>query len=103
MSEGQEGLNQPVRKSSLVTVKKPLRKTSFVSFDENKTTIHSQETSEEHDISDKHEVGCEDKKKDCDEEEDIPIPYSRNWNDSLKINRRRSREEKAKMMKSFDG
>ena len=37
----------PVRKSSLVTVKNPLRKTSFVSFDENRTTIGIQDTAED--------------------------------------------------------
>ena len=35
-------------------------------------------------------------------DEDIPIPYSRNWNDSLKINRKRSREEKERLKKSID-
>ena len=43
----QKGQKSPVRKSSLVTVKKPVRKTSFVSFDENRTTIGTQEGTED--------------------------------------------------------
>ena len=50
----QQGLckKAPVRKSSLVTVKNPLRKTSFVSFDENKTTIGTQYTAEDEEEND---------------------------------------------------
>ena len=39
----------PARKSSLVTVKTGQRKTSFVSFDENRTTIEIEETEVEKD------------------------------------------------------
>ena len=45
----QQGLDKkaPVRKSSLVTVKNTLRKTSFVSFDENRTITGTQDTAED--------------------------------------------------------
>ena len=51
---GQQGQEKkvPVRKSSLVIVKNPLRKTSFVSFDENRTTIGTQDTTEENEDKD---------------------------------------------------
>ena len=51
---GQQGQEKkaPVRKSSLVTIKNPLRKTSFVSFDENRTTIGTQDTTEENEDKD---------------------------------------------------
>ena len=55
----QEDEKQPVRKSSLVTVKNPLRKTSFVSFDDNKTTIR---TPEDVDNMDNNEDAREDDK-----------------------------------------
>ena len=46
---GQQGQEKkaPVRKSSLVTIKNPLRKTSFVSFDEKRTTIRTQDPTED--------------------------------------------------------
>ena len=51
---GQQGEDKkaPVRKSSLVTVKNPLRKTSFVSFDENRTTIGTQDTTKDNEDKD---------------------------------------------------
>ena len=56
---GQQGQDKkaPVRKSSLVTVKNPLRKTSFVSFDENRTTIGTQDTTEDNEDKDMENGG----------------------------------------------
>jgi hypothetical protein len=41
----------------LVTIKNPLRKTSFVSFDENRTTIGTQDTTEDNEDKDMENGG----------------------------------------------
>ena len=56
----------PARKSSLVTVKTGQRKTSFVSFDENRTTIEIEETQVDKDVKENGDT-VEDTQK-CEDE-----------------------------------
>ena len=62
---GQQGQEKkaPVRKYSLVTIKNPLRKTSFVSFDENITTIGTQDTSEDNEDNNTENAGTQQSSK----------------------------------------
>eukprot|EP00092_Neocalanus_flemingeri_P046221 GFUD01051971.1.p1 GENE.GFUD01051971.1~~GFUD01051971.1.p1 ORF type:complete len:149 (+),score=65.97 GFUD01051971.1:96-542(+) len=83
----------PARKSSLF--KTGLRKTSSVSFGENKMI----------EIEKRESISVEDKENDDklrkiregkhgdDEDEDVPITYSRRWTDSLKIKRKKKKPE----------
>ena len=57
VDDGQEK-KAPVRKSSLVTVKNPMKKTFFVSFDENRTTIRTQDATEDNKAEKDTKNGC---------------------------------------------
>merc|ERR1719186_1808386 len=86
------------RRSSLVTVKTGLRKTSFVSFEEKNTTI---EIDEPVDAGDEESTENEDilaalREQNCDEEDDVPIKFSRKFQDSLKIKSKKSKSEAEK-------
>merc|ERR1711892_144303 len=96
----QEGEQSEQRRSSLVTVKKPVRKNSFVSFDENRATIGTQDASEEVEHKDKDNISTLEATQKAKDEEDDIFSDSKRWTDSLKINRRKSREGKDKMMKT---
>jgi len=104
------------RKSSLITVGKTTgqRKKSFVSFEEKSETIEvreeeavgkeeegNEEAMEEEDVlsrlrSEKEGevIGGEDGEEE--EEEEEVVAYSRRWTDSLKINRKKSKQEQEK-------
>merc|ERR1711915_195162 len=88
-----EEKKQPTRKSSLVLVKPAVRKNSFVSFDDQQTTIGVQDLSDETDITASSNV------KKISSEDDHPPTTNRKWTDSLETARRRkSRDEKERLM-----
>merc|ERR1711892_219712 len=89
---------EKVRKSSLVTTRTGVRKTSAVCFDDKNTTI---ETDEPRGMFNADNTETEDTLGDLreapgDEEEDVPIKFSRKFQDSLKIRRKKSNCEPEK-------
>merc|ERR1711953_1000263 len=102
------------RKSSLITVGKTTgqRKKSFVSFEEKSETIEvikvEDEDKEREDDNDEEEEGGDvlsrlrsekegvkgdDDDEEEEEEEEEVVAYTRRWTDSLKINRKKSKQE----------
>merc|ERR1712107_877786 len=102
------------RKSSLITVGKTTgqRKKSFVSFEEKSETIEvikveEEEDKEREDDNDEEEEGGDvlsrlrsekegvkgDNDDEEEEEEEEVVAYTRRWTDSLKINRKKSKQE----------